>query len=233
MRRRRRHELVALLIREPAAGRRRRSRRGSARPAGSCPRRWPPLACAERRTWPRRPAPAAERWSTGLDGRGCVLVPDPDGPGRAEALIGARGRRARAGARPAGRAGRSWANHGRWRRRLCGPPTPAHCRRGPAQRRRPPRRPAAASRAAPRPRDRRPAAGAARRAHAEGARANAGDRRSPTSATAATRWRWQRSCTSTRRPPATASPGCASCSATSSDDPDARFELEIALRAAA
>ncbi len=56
-------------------------------------------------------------------------------------------------------------------------------------------------------------------------------RRWPMSATGEAPRRWRESCMSIPRPPATGSPACASSLGDSLDDPDARLELELALRA--
>ena len=87
---RRRHELVELLMREPAAEA--GDVRAAARAANwKVPRRLAPLACelddvaAISRRLPVDVLP------TGFEDVGCVLVPDPSGPGRAEALARAVG----------------------------------------------------------------------------------------------------------------------------------------------
>ncbi|MGH2976205.1 MAG: PucR family transcriptional regulator, partial [Solirubrobacterales bacterium] len=91
-RRLRRRELVALLMREPAADA--ASVRAAAEAAGwKLPRIVAALACAESDA-----AKLAHRFPAGvlvaeLDETGCVLVPDPAGPGRAAALARVLGKR--------------------------------------------------------------------------------------------------------------------------------------------
>ena len=84
-RERRRHELVVLLVREPPAEE--RDVRSAASASGwSLPRSVAALACGEAdldRVARRLPA---ETLTTHLDGVGCALVPDPAGPGRREQL---------------------------------------------------------------------------------------------------------------------------------------------------
>jgi len=90
VRRRRRHELAALLVGEQAADP--GDLAVAARAASwSVPRTVAALACAESelvRITRRLPA---EVLTTVLGGAGCVLLPDPDGPGRAEAIERAAG----------------------------------------------------------------------------------------------------------------------------------------------
>jgi hypothetical protein len=101
LRRRRRAELVALLLLEPAAepgdvaaAARAAGWRPPARLAAiACPE--PDLAAVARRLPP-------ETLATVVDGTGCLLLPDPDGPGRAEVLERA-ARPSRAAATAAGR----------------------------------------------------------------------------------------------------------------------------------
>jgi len=80
-RRRRRHELVAVLVREPTANE--ADLRAAAEAVGwRVPRTAAALACDEEqldRLATRLPADAL---AAGLDGVGCAIVPDPDGPGR-------------------------------------------------------------------------------------------------------------------------------------------------------
>jgi hypothetical protein len=84
-RRRRRRELVELLLREPAAEE--ADARAAAAAAGW---RLPPtaaaLACAEEELdrLARRLPP--DTLTATIDGAGCALLPDPDGPGRAEEI---------------------------------------------------------------------------------------------------------------------------------------------------
>lgn len=81
LRGRRRRELVSLLVHEPAAEA--ADLRAAARAAGwRIPRQVAPLACAE-----SEPARLAHRLGadclvTQIDEVGCVLLPDPEGPGR-------------------------------------------------------------------------------------------------------------------------------------------------------
>ncbi len=80
-RRRRHHELVAALVREPPADE--ADLRAAAEAVGwRVPRTAAALACKEEqleRLVTRLPADAL---AAGLDGLGCAIVPDPDGPGR-------------------------------------------------------------------------------------------------------------------------------------------------------
>jgi PucR C-terminal helix-turn-helix domain len=110
LRRRRRRELVALLLGDPPADA--GDLDAAARAASwDVPARLAALACPEEalaRVARRLPA---EALVTVIDGEGCVLLPDPDGPGRAEAFA-----RAAADARVAlgptvapGAAAESWA----------------------------------------------------------------------------------------------------------------------------
>jgi hypothetical protein len=100
VRRRRRRELAALLVGEPAAPE--GDVRAAAKSAGwPLPRRVAPLCCAELDlpALARRLPP--ETLATILDGVGCLLIPDPDGPGRGDEIErAARGRGAALG--PAG-----------------------------------------------------------------------------------------------------------------------------------
>ncbi|HEX5610994.1 MAG TPA: helix-turn-helix domain-containing protein [Solirubrobacterales bacterium] len=85
LRRRRRRELALLLLREPAAEP--ADLTAAARAADwALPRRLALAACAERAlaTVARRLPP--ETLATTIDGTGCLLIADPEGPGRAEAL---------------------------------------------------------------------------------------------------------------------------------------------------
>jgi hypothetical protein len=80
-RRRRRHELVAALVREPPADEA-DLRAAAEAVAWRMPRTAAALACDEEqldRLASRLPADALV---AGLDGLGCAIVPDPDGPGR-------------------------------------------------------------------------------------------------------------------------------------------------------
>lgn len=85
VRRRRRDELAALLVREPAADP--TDLAAVARAAGwTLPARVAVAALAERDlgTVARRLPPDA--LLTAIDGEGCLVLPDPEGPGRADAL---------------------------------------------------------------------------------------------------------------------------------------------------
>ena len=72
-----------------------------------------------------------ETLATALDGSGCLVIPDPDGPGRGAAL-GPRRRALAAGARSGGRAERRWPSPGSWRGRCCGAADAGARRRPPA-----------------------------------------------------------------------------------------------------
>jgi hypothetical protein len=100
VRRRRRRELAALLVHEPPAPE--GELRAAAKAAGwPLPRRVAALACAEADLGALARRLPPESLAAVLDGSGCLLVPDPDGPGRGEALErAARGRAAALG--PAG-----------------------------------------------------------------------------------------------------------------------------------
>lgn len=85
---RRRHELVELMMREPAPelG----DVRAAARAAGwKLPRKLAVLACAEDDLTSIARRLPIDVLHTGLDGIGCALVPDPDGPGRAAGFAAA------------------------------------------------------------------------------------------------------------------------------------------------
>ena len=99
-RRRLRHELAALLVRDPQAPE--AELRAAAQEAGwPLPRRVAPLACGEADLAPIGRRLPADSLAAVLDGSGCLLLADPDGPGRASAVErAARGRTAAIG--PAG-----------------------------------------------------------------------------------------------------------------------------------
>ncbi len=79
--RRRRRELVVLLMREPAAER--ADLRAAAQAAGwTVPRSVAALACAEGDLMQASRRLPADVLATQLDETGCILVPDPAGPGR-------------------------------------------------------------------------------------------------------------------------------------------------------
>ncbi len=90
-RRRRRRELVTLMLREPSVDG--ADLRAAADAAGwRVPRALAPLAVPEdelARLLRRLPQ---DSLATTVEGAGCVIVPDPDGPGRAEELESAAGR---------------------------------------------------------------------------------------------------------------------------------------------
>jgi hypothetical protein len=110
VRRRRRRELATLLLAEPAASQADLS--AAARAAGwTLPERLAAAACAEAdlEDLARRLAP--DTLAIAVEGEGCLLVPDPDGPGRREALRSG-SKRARLALGPAvepGRLAESWA----------------------------------------------------------------------------------------------------------------------------
>lgn len=92
LRRRRGHELVLLLMREPAVAL--EDVRAAARAAGwKLPRKLAALACGEDDLAAIARRLPADALSTGVEGLGCVLVPDPAGPGRAGAVKRAVGKR--------------------------------------------------------------------------------------------------------------------------------------------
>jgi hypothetical protein len=100
VRRRRRRELAELLVGEPVAAE--ADVRAAAKAADwAVPRRVAALCCPEQDLSgiARRLPP--EALATALDGLGCLLIPDPDGPGRRE-VIGRAVARRRAALGPAG-----------------------------------------------------------------------------------------------------------------------------------
>jgi hypothetical protein len=110
VRRRRRHELALLLAREPAVEPAEIA--ATARAAGwTVPSRLAAAACAERDLGAVARRLPPETLATVLDGIGCLLLPDPDGPGRADALAGAasRSRLALGPAVEPAATGESWA----------------------------------------------------------------------------------------------------------------------------
>jgi len=81
----RRHELAALLLRQPPPDR--ADVLAAARAAGwRLPRRLAVLACSELGLPEVSRRLPQESLATVLDDTGCLLLPDPDGPGRAEAV---------------------------------------------------------------------------------------------------------------------------------------------------
>jgi hypothetical protein len=85
LRRRRRQELATLLLREPPAEP--ADIAAAARAAGwEVPRSAAAIACAERDLATLTRALPADALATVSDGLGCLLLPDPDGPGRREQL---------------------------------------------------------------------------------------------------------------------------------------------------
>ncbi len=92
LRRRRRHELAELLMREPAAAG--ADVRAAAQAAGwKVPRKLAALACAVDDLAPIVSRLPADALGVGFEELGCVLVPDPSGPGRGGELGRAVGRR--------------------------------------------------------------------------------------------------------------------------------------------
>jgi PucR C-terminal helix-turn-helix domain len=95
VRRRRRHELVVLLMREPTAAV--EDVRAAARAAGwKPPRKLATLACADEDLAAIARRLPADTLSTSFDGLGCALVSDPAGPGRGAEIERAVGKRAAA-----------------------------------------------------------------------------------------------------------------------------------------
>lgn len=93
--RRRRRELVELLMREPSAAL--EDVRAAARPAGwKLPRELAVLACGEDDLAPISRRLPADALGASFDGLGCALVPDPAGPGRRGEVERAVGKRAAA-----------------------------------------------------------------------------------------------------------------------------------------
>jgi hypothetical protein len=91
LRRRRRHELARMLVRDPPADP--ADLTAAARAAGwSLPGRVAAAACAERDLAAVARRLPADSLATVLDGTGCLLLPDPEGPGRAEGLAHAASR---------------------------------------------------------------------------------------------------------------------------------------------
>jgi hypothetical protein len=85
VRRRRRHELVELLMRESAAGL--GDVRVAARAAGwTLPKKLVVLACAEDDLAAIAGRLPVDALCTGLDEIGCAVIPDPSGPGRAREI---------------------------------------------------------------------------------------------------------------------------------------------------
>jgi hypothetical protein len=90
-RRRRRDELAAMLLRQPPPEQ--ADLAAAAQPAGwALPARLAAIACAEADLGAVTRRLPPEALATVVDGSGCVLLPDPDGPGRAEALARAAAR---------------------------------------------------------------------------------------------------------------------------------------------
>ena len=109
LRRRRRQELVSLLMREPAAEP--ADARAAAQAAGwKLPRELAALACAEDDLAAIGRRLPADALIASFDDLGCVLIPDPDGPGRDKAVARAAAKRtATLGpACPPGQARESW-----------------------------------------------------------------------------------------------------------------------------
>jgi hypothetical protein len=88
VRRRRRHELVLVLLRGPAADPAEIA--ATARAAGwQVPSRLALLACPERDLGAIARRLPPETLATVIEDSGCLVLPDPEGPGRADALAGA------------------------------------------------------------------------------------------------------------------------------------------------
>jgi hypothetical protein len=95
LRGRRRYELALLLLREPPA--QATDLRAAAQAAGwRIPHRLAALSCAESELPQIARRLPADSLATRIDGLGCVLLPDPDGPGRATEVERAAGDRAAA-----------------------------------------------------------------------------------------------------------------------------------------
>jgi hypothetical protein len=91
VRRRRRHELARMLVGEQPGDQ--ADLRVAARAAGwRLPGRVAAAACAERDLTAAARRLPADSLATVLDGTGCLLLPDPEGPGRAEGLARAAAR---------------------------------------------------------------------------------------------------------------------------------------------
>jgi hypothetical protein len=92
VRRRRRHELVALLMREPGADP--GDVRAAAQAAGwKVPRQLATLCCAEDDLAAIRRRLPADALATSFEGLGCALIADPAGPGRSKEIVRAAGKR--------------------------------------------------------------------------------------------------------------------------------------------
>ncbi len=92
LRRRRREEVLALLMREPAVDV--ADIRAAAQAAGwKTPRKLAALASARDDLGPIARRLSADALSGSFEGLGCVLIPDPSGPGRAEEIDRAVGKR--------------------------------------------------------------------------------------------------------------------------------------------
>ena len=89
-RRRRRHELVAALVREPAADEA-DLRAAAEAVAWRMPRTAAALACNQEQLERLATRLPADALAAELDGVGCAIVPDPDGPGRARQIERATG----------------------------------------------------------------------------------------------------------------------------------------------
>ena len=111
-RRRRRRELVTLLVRDPPAA---EADLGAASEAARwrLPRTAAALACDEERLERLAARLPADAVTAALDGVGCAIIPDPDGPGRRgetdRAVEGARLRAALGPAGPLRELGASWS----------------------------------------------------------------------------------------------------------------------------
>ena len=111
-RRRRRRELVTLLVRDPPAAE--ADLRAAAAAAGwRLPRTAAALACDEKRLERLAARLPADAVTAALDGAGCAIIPDPDGPGRraeTDSAVGAANVRGALGPTgPPGALGASWS----------------------------------------------------------------------------------------------------------------------------
>jgi PucR C-terminal helix-turn-helix domain len=91
VRRRRRHELILLLIHEPVAEQAEVTATARAA-AWTVPGRMAAAACSERDLGAVARRLPPETLATVVEGGGCLVLPDPEGPGRAEALAAAAAR---------------------------------------------------------------------------------------------------------------------------------------------
>ena len=124
-RRRLRHELAASLLREPPPAE--ADLEAAARQAGwPLPRTVAALACAESDVAALARRLPAGTLATVVEGTGCLLLADPEGPGRAAEIERAAGGRPRPWARPA--PSPSSRPRGRWPARRCSRSRRGRCR---------------------------------------------------------------------------------------------------------